>query len=364
MSLRDKEIHAKREGDTTNGKLTKAASTSSSRQWSAFKNPRIVRVSRTFGGKDRHSKVCTIRGLRDRRIRLSVPTAIQLYDLQDRLGLNQPSKVIDWLLDVTKLDIDKLPPLQIPPGSFAQFHQPTLESHHVPHQSSLTPFLDANLAIMNDGMANSLLSSKEGININHDIEKEVEGDQMKWNRTSEEEEDDEHYQGGGVGVGVGVGGNNAQVSAQNFFPINANNAFLSGLLANNPLPYNYYHWDPIALSQFGGLGLPTQADQDTHNNNNNNSVPLIPSSSLAIPSGSQLFFCPSVATSSLFPPYANTQVENDFRQLNRFHQISNSQSPNFHTITSAVKYFPCSTNPELQSHENNDGQPNKDDNAS
>ncbi|KAF2532891.1 hypothetical protein F2Q70_00032493 [Brassica cretica] len=93
------------------------SSLSSSRQWtSAFRNPRIVRVSRTFGGKDRHSKVCTVRGLRDRRIRLSVPTAIQLYDLQDRLGLSQPSKVVDWLLEAAKDDVDKLPPLQFPHG--------------------------------------------------------------------------------------------------------------------------------------------------------------------------------------------------------------------------------------------------------
>ncbi|XP_022137286.1 transcription factor TCP24 [Momordica charantia] len=77
-------------------------------------NPRIFRVSTLFGGKDRHSKVFTIKGLRDRRIRLSTPTAIQLYDLQNKLGLGQPSKVIDWLIDVTRFDIDKLPPLQIP----------------------------------------------------------------------------------------------------------------------------------------------------------------------------------------------------------------------------------------------------------
>ncbi|KAG7601575.1 Transcription factor TCP17 [Arabidopsis thaliana] len=84
-----------------------------------WNNPRIVRVSRAFGGKDRHSKVCTVRGLRDRRIRLSVMTAIQVYDLQERLGLSQPSKVIDWLLEVAKNDVDLLPPLQFPPG----FHQ-------------------------------------------------------------------------------------------------------------------------------------------------------------------------------------------------------------------------------------------------
>ena len=119
------EIQANQEGDH-NHQLNlnsmfqpqnQPSSVPTSRQWtSAFRNPRIVRVSRTFGGKDRHSKVCTVRGLRDRRIRLSVPTAIQVYDLQDRLGLSQPSKVIDWLLEAAKDDVDELPPLQFPQG--------------------------------------------------------------------------------------------------------------------------------------------------------------------------------------------------------------------------------------------------------
>lgn len=127
MNYRAKE----EEGDPSEINNSRKSSniSSSSRQWANFKNPRIVRVSRTFGGKDRHSKVCTVRGLRDRRIRLSVPTAIQLYDLQDRLGLSQPSKVVDWLLDATKSEIDKLPPLQMPPGgSFMNphFFQPPL----------------------------------------------------------------------------------------------------------------------------------------------------------------------------------------------------------------------------------------------
>lgn len=116
---------SKQEGNTSEGKIiiTKASSSSA---WLRLKDPRIVRVSRAFGGKDRHSKVCTIRGLRDRRVRLSVPTAIQLYDLQDRLGLNQPSKVVDWLLNAAKDEIDELPPLPalIPPGNFG------LNNHH------------------------------------------------------------------------------------------------------------------------------------------------------------------------------------------------------------------------------------------
>ncbi|XP_040382921.1 uncharacterized protein LOC102705387 isoform X2 [Oryza brachyantha] len=103
------------------------AAVATSRQWSAQTESRIVRVSRVFGGKDRHSKVKTVKGLRDRRVRLSVPTAIQLYDLQDRLGLNQPSKVVDWLLNAARHEIDKLPPLQFPPQDLCMGHH-----HHLP----------------------------------------------------------------------------------------------------------------------------------------------------------------------------------------------------------------------------------------
>ncbi|GFZ06110.1 TEOSINTE BRANCHED 1, cycloidea and PCF transcription factor 2 [Actinidia rufa] len=70
---------------------------------------RIVRVSRASGGKDRHSKVLTSKGLRDRRVRLSVTTAIQFYDLQDRLGYDQPSKAVEWLLKAASVSINELP---------------------------------------------------------------------------------------------------------------------------------------------------------------------------------------------------------------------------------------------------------------
>ncbi|KAL3631064.1 Transcription factor tcp24 [Castilleja foliolosa] len=72
---------------------------------------RIVRVSRASGGKDRHSKVLTSKGLRDRRVRLSVNTAIQFYDLQDRLGYDQPSKAVEWLLKAAAASIEELPPM-------------------------------------------------------------------------------------------------------------------------------------------------------------------------------------------------------------------------------------------------------------
>ncbi|XP_038879060.1 transcription factor TCP17-like isoform X2 [Benincasa hispida] len=107
-----------------------SSSSAAATPWLRLKDPRIVRVSRAFGGKDRHSKVYTIRGLRDRRVRLSVSTAIQLYDLQDRLGLNQPSKVIDWLLSAAKDEIDELPPLPIPSASLGLHYQSMLPHPH------------------------------------------------------------------------------------------------------------------------------------------------------------------------------------------------------------------------------------------
>ena len=72
---------------------------------------RICRVSRASGGKDRHSKVLTAKGLRDRRVRLSVSTAIQFYDLQDRLGYDQPSKAVEWLIKAAAVAIADLPSL-------------------------------------------------------------------------------------------------------------------------------------------------------------------------------------------------------------------------------------------------------------
>ncbi|KAA8523974.1 hypothetical protein F0562_010594 [Nyssa sinensis] len=65
-------------------------------------------IVRSTGRKDRHSKVCTAKGPRDRRVRLSAHTAIQFYDVQDRLGYDRPSKAVDWLIEKAKPAIDEL----------------------------------------------------------------------------------------------------------------------------------------------------------------------------------------------------------------------------------------------------------------
>ncbi|XP_073287213.1 transcription factor TCP4-like [Primulina huaijiensis] len=65
-------------------------------------------IVRSIGRKDRHSKVCTAKGPRDRRVRLAAHTAIQFYDVQDRLGYDRPSKAVDWLIKKAKAAIDEL----------------------------------------------------------------------------------------------------------------------------------------------------------------------------------------------------------------------------------------------------------------
>nr|CAB3451938.1 unnamed protein product [Digitaria exilis]CAB3455693.1 unnamed protein product [Digitaria exilis] len=117
---------------------------------------RIYRVSRASGGKDRHSKVYTAKGIRDRRVRLSVATAIQFYDLQDRLGYDQPSKAIEWLIKAAADAIDKLPSLDAAAG-FPSHPASALpaagnkDQHHHHHQQQLATAADALLDADDDG---------------------------------------------------------------------------------------------------------------------------------------------------------------------------------------------------------------------
>ncbi|CAM0944332.1 unnamed protein product [Alopecurus aequalis] len=57
---------------------------------------------------DRHSKICTAQGVRDRRMRLSVGVARDFFALQDLLGFDKASKTVDWLLTQSKPAISRL----------------------------------------------------------------------------------------------------------------------------------------------------------------------------------------------------------------------------------------------------------------
>jgi hypothetical protein len=301
-------ITSPKEADlSSDNKITKASSSCTSTPWLRLKDPRIVRVSRAFGGKDRHSKVCTIRGLRDRRVRLSVPTAIQLYELQDRLGLNQPSKVIDWLLNAAKHEIDELPPLPIPPpGSFSLSHQPMLPSNDQvgASQSNEEGFYKMNSSFWSSDAPFWRAKSKESVN-----------PKDNWARRSEEEEKLE--------------GNEFP---SNSFLSRANLPSLAGLLMNSStaVPYNNYHCDPSNFPphHFGSHGFISTAQTEDHN-----SCSIMPLPSTL-----------SLSTQSFFPPHAAMASvgEIDPRQVNHFQMLSSSSHNNLLQNSLAQPVYPIS----------------------
>ncbi|CAN8238922.1 unnamed protein product [Cochlearia groenlandica] len=58
--------------------------------------------------RDRHSKICTAQGPRDRRMRLSLQIARKFFGLQDMLGFDKASKTIEWLISKSKDSIKQV----------------------------------------------------------------------------------------------------------------------------------------------------------------------------------------------------------------------------------------------------------------
>lgn len=58
--------------------------------------------------KDRHSKIRTAHGLRDRRMRLSLQVARPFFKLQDMLGYDKASRTVEWLLLQSKSAIEEI----------------------------------------------------------------------------------------------------------------------------------------------------------------------------------------------------------------------------------------------------------------
>ncbi|KAJ6293652.1 hypothetical protein OIU76_021835 [Salix suchowensis] len=58
--------------------------------------------------KDRHSKINTAQGPRDRRMRLSLKVARDFFDLQDKLRFDKASKTVEWLLTQARTEIKKI----------------------------------------------------------------------------------------------------------------------------------------------------------------------------------------------------------------------------------------------------------------
>ncbi|XP_029130491.1 transcription factor TCP13 [Cajanus cajan] len=322
-SPKEADFSLKQEGHHSNSSDHEKAkaSSSSAAQWPRLKDPRIVRVSRAFGGKDRHSKVCTIRGLRDRRVRLSVPTAIQLYDLQDRLGLSQPSKVVDWLLNAAKHEIDELPPLPNIPSvnNFTLGYPSAVTSNEATtsHSQPNEQLLNINRSIQWEGSSqNSFWKLKP---------KEVSGEMvspekaLSWINRSEEDRQGSNNEGPGT----------ANVIPNNLSP-RASHPSLMGLL--NTMPHGY-QWEPsggdVSHHQLGNNGFSNQTD--THGIN----VVPFPTSALSLSTGnSQILLCPPGATQPYFSSHV-TAMDMDPRQINHYQMLSSaSQNP----LTSSLNH--------------------------
>ncbi|KAI3686618.1 hypothetical protein L1987_80298 [Smallanthus sonchifolius] len=75
-----------------------------------FNKPKGSSKRRRASTNDRHSKINTAQGPRDRRMRLSLDVGKKFFMLQDLLGFDKASKTVEWLLMKSKSNIQELIP--------------------------------------------------------------------------------------------------------------------------------------------------------------------------------------------------------------------------------------------------------------
>ncbi|XP_019171012.1 PREDICTED: transcription factor TCP2 [Ipomoea nil] len=160
---------------------------------------RIVRVSRASGGKDRHSKVLTSKGLRDRRVRLSVNTAIQFYDLQDRLGYDQPSKAVEWLLKAAAPSIADLPSLNPPFTELSDERRSSAAGLQEQEQADIEMEGDQNMMLLSKSCSSTSETSKGsggGLSLSRS-EGRIKARERARERTAEKEKEKENNETSG-----------------------------------------------------------------------------------------------------------------------------------------------------------------------
>ncbi|PHU17797.1 Transcription factor TCP12 [Capsicum chinense] len=137
-------------GETSKEEMSIEAKTSSKKR-NLSATPR-----RRTGKKDRHSKICTAQGVRDRRVRLSLHIARKFFDLQDMLGFDKASKTIEWLFNRSNNAIKELSE-NIQPKEYSDGNKITITS---------------NNSSSSEGKNDSLMSEFEENSINGRKEKE------------------------------------------------------------------------------------------------------------------------------------------------------------------------------------------------
>ncbi|XP_030521409.1 transcription factor TCP5-like [Rhodamnia argentea] len=337
-------FQAKEVGEKGGSQISKVAPLSLSRRSLELQNnPRVVRIPRTYGGKDRHSKVCTVRGLRDRRIRLSAPTAVQLYHLQDNLGLSQPSQVIDWLIEAAKHDIEKLPPLHFPQGFSEVINQQLLFPPGLT-TPSMSPFFGTSLPFPRHGLMSTsfaLLAGGAKMDTNENCVRSADyGTWLKskyyWDGISVLRERSDEFERGCFSdkskqIDLNVRENQETINCSGNRPVSDQNLLLTSLL-NNPIEYRPYipdnHLEPSphnsSLSPFGSYESMSQGA----NVLNTNDACLFPSSSIGLNSQTQSVPGPSKMTiPSLIPSCSlcwtsASPIDNEPRNVKHFHSFS------------------------------------------
>ncbi|XP_071704276.1 uncharacterized protein [Rutidosis leptorrhynchoides] len=73
-----------------------------------FNKPNINATIKKRSSNDRHSKIITAQGPRDRRMRLSYDVAKRFFKLQDMLGFDKASNTVEWLLMKSEPNIQEL----------------------------------------------------------------------------------------------------------------------------------------------------------------------------------------------------------------------------------------------------------------
>ncbi|KAJ8564718.1 hypothetical protein K7X08_001178 [Anisodus acutangulus] len=160
--------HHVKEGHSTHGETSKEEMSIEAKTSSKKRNLSTMPRRRT-GKKDRHSKICTAQGVRDRRVRLSLHIARKFFDLQDMLGFDKASKTIEWLFSKSNNAIKEL-------------------SENIPQKE----YSDGNKIIINcnssssEGKSDSLMSECENL-INEGKDKEKMSEIMVQNNPHKKE---------------------------------------------------------------------------------------------------------------------------------------------------------------------------------
>ncbi|XP_020258510.1 transcription factor TCP12-like, partial [Asparagus officinalis] len=99
--------------------------------------------------KDRHSKIVTAQGPRDRRMRLNLEVASQFFNIQDMLGYDKASKTVNWLMKEAKDSIKKLKVIARP------------KEHSLSNEASTSELESEDISAVSDCKGNPPASPQE-----------------------------------------------------------------------------------------------------------------------------------------------------------------------------------------------------------